>query len=60
MMNKHGKHICNALKQVRIDIARANGINYAPRECHHEGDCAIWSGKSPAAAIWVGPPLSLV
>ena len=37
---KHGKHICNALKQVRIDIARANGINYAPRECHHEGDCA--------------------
>ena len=39
MMNKHGKHICNALKQVRIDIARANGINYAPRECHHEGDC---------------------
>ena len=45
MMNKHGKHICNALKQVRIDIARANGINYAPRECHHEGDCA---GTCPA------------
>ena len=41
MMNKHGKHICNALKQVRIDIARANGINYAPRECHHEGDCEM-------------------
>ena len=45
MMNKHGKHICNALKQVRIDIARANGINYAPRECHHEGDC---TGTCPA------------
>ena len=44
-MNKHGKHICNALKQVRIDIARANGINYAPRECPHEGDCA---GTCPA------------
>lgn len=44
-MNKHGKHICNALKQVRIDIARANGINYAPRECHHEDDCA---GTCPA------------
>ena len=45
MMNKHGKHICNALKQVRLDIARANGIEYAPRECHHEGDCA---GTCPA------------
>ena len=45
MMNKHGKHICNALKTIRLDIARANGINYAPRECHHEGDCA---GTCPA------------
>ncbi len=42
---KRGKHICNTLKQVRLDIARANGINYAPRECHHEGDCA---GTCPA------------
>lgn len=42
---KHGKYICNALKQVRLDIARANGINYAPQECHHEGDCA---GTCPA------------
>ena len=42
---KHGKHICNALKQVRLDIARANGIEYQPRECHHEGDCA---GTCPA------------
>ena len=42
---KHGKHICNALKQVRLDIARANGIEYQPRECHHEGNCA---GTCPA------------
>ena len=42
---KHGKYICNTLKQVRLDIARANGIEYAPRECHHEGDCA---GTCPA------------
>ena len=42
---KHGKHICNALKAIRLDIARANGIKYAPRECHHEGDC---SGTCPA------------
>ena len=42
---KHGKHICNTLKAIRLDIARANGIKYAPRECHHEGDCA---GTCPA------------
>ena len=42
---KHGKSICNTLKQIRLDIARANGIKYAPRECHHEGECA---GTCPA------------
>jgi len=42
---KHGKHICNALKAIRLDIARANGIEYQPRECHHEDDCA---GTCPA------------
>ena len=36
---RNGKHICNALKAIRLDIARANDIAYAPRECHHEGDC---------------------
>ena len=45
MIMKHGKHICNTLKAIRLDIARANGIEYAPRECHHEGDCA---GTCPA------------
>ena len=42
---KKGKHICNTLKAIRLDIARANGIKYEPRECHHEGDC---SGTCPA------------
>ena len=42
---KRGKHICNTLKQIRLEIARANGIKYAPRECHHEGDC---TGTCPA------------
>lgn len=44
-MMKNGKFICDTLKKVRLDIARANGIKYAPRECHHEGDCA---GTCPA------------
>ena len=42
---KHGKHICEQLKAIRLDIARANGIKYVPRECHHEGNC---SGTCPA------------
>ena len=42
---KNGKYICDTLKKVRLDIARANGIRYIPRECHHEGDC---SGTCPA------------
>ena len=45
MIMNHGKHICNTLKTIRLDIARANGIEYQPRECHHEGDCA---GTCPA------------
>ena len=42
---KHGKHICNTLKAIRLDIARANGIKYEPRECNHKGEC---SGTCPA------------
>ena len=37
---KYGKSICNTLKQIRLDIARANGIAYSPAPCNHEGDCA--------------------
>lgn len=42
---KKGKIICEHLKQIRLDIARENGIDYTPNECHHEGDCA---GTCPA------------
>ncbi len=41
---KRGKAICEALKDVRRKIARANGISYTPTECNHEGDC---SGSCP-------------
>ena len=44
-MKNRGKHICNTLKAIRLDIAHANGIEYAPIECHHKGDC---SGTCPA------------
>lgn len=42
---KRGKQICETLKQIRLDIARAHGIEYTPRNCNHEGDCA---GTCPA------------
>ena len=42
---KLGKHICETLKGIRADIARANEIEYHPTECTHQGDCA---GTCPA------------
>jgi TonB family protein len=42
---RHGKKVCDTLKAIRLDIARANGIEYAPTECTHKGDCA---GTCPA------------
>ena len=45
VMMKHGRYICNTLKAIRLDIARANGIEYTPTKCSHDGDCA---GTCPA------------
>lgn len=35
-----GRNICNTLKEVRLRVARANGIKYNPTECQHKGPCA--------------------
>ena len=35
-----GKSTCKLLKDIRQQIADANGISYQPKECHYEGDCA--------------------
>ena len=40
-----GKSTCKLLKDIRQQIADANGISYQPKECQHEGDCA---GTCPA------------
>ena len=40
-----GKSTCKLLKDIRQQIADANGISYQPIECHHKGDCA---GTCPA------------
>ncbi|MBP5506294.1 MAG: energy transducer TonB [Prevotella sp.] len=39
-----GKHICKTLKEIRLQVAKANDIHYAPTECRHKGDC---SGTCP-------------
>ena len=41
---RYGKRICEKLKEIRLEVARANDIPYQPAECHHEGDC---SGSCP-------------
>ncbi len=41
---KYGKKVCEKLKEIRVEVARANDIPYEPAECHHEGDC---SGSCP-------------
>ena len=40
-----GKSTCMLLKDIRQQIADANGISYRPKECQHKGDCA---GTCPA------------
>ena len=35
-----GKSTCKLLKDIRQQIADANGISYRPKECHYKGDCA--------------------
>ena len=40
-----GKSTCKLLKDIRQQIADANGISYLTKECHHKGDCA---GTCPA------------
>ncbi len=41
---KFGKILCEKLKEIRLEVARANGIPYEPAECHYEGEC---SGTCP-------------
>ena len=56
---KRGKRICNTLKEVRMRVAKANDIRYAPTECHHEGDCAGTCPKCEAEVRWLEQQLQL-
>ena len=43
-MSRRGKDKCEHLRDIRRAVAEKYGLNYAPRECHHDGDC---SGTCP-------------
>lgn len=38
-MANNGKEVCGRLKEIRRQVAEANGIPYEPAECHSEGEC---------------------
>ena len=40
-----GKDVCEELKRIRKQIAKANGIDYEPTPCTRKGDCM---GTCPA------------
>ena len=56
---RRGKEICETLKGIRADIARANDIDYSPTECHHEGDCAGTCPKCESEVRWLEGQLRL-
>ena len=56
---KRGKKICDTLKEVRMQVAKANDIKYAPTECHHKGDCAGTCPKCEAEVRWLEQQLQL-
>ncbi|MBO4658189.1 MAG: energy transducer TonB [Prevotella sp.] len=56
---KRGKKICKTLKEVRMQVAKANDIAYAPTECHHEGDCAGTCPKCEAEVRYIEQQLQL-
>ena len=39
MTMARGKQTCKILKEIRRQIAEANGIEFATSECHYKGDC---------------------
>ncbi len=56
---RRGKHICETLKGLRCEIAKANGIDYHPTECNHEGDCKGTCPKCESETRWLERQLRL-
>lgn len=55
----YGKKVCAVLKQVRKQIADANGIPYEVTECQHQGNCKGTCPKCEAELRYIENQLSL-
>lgn len=54
-----GKKLCQELKNIRKQIADANEIDYAPKECQHKGDCRGTCEKCEQDIRYIEHQLSL-
>ena len=54
-----GKQICKTLKNVRLQVARANDIPYKPVECNHKGDCLGTCPKCEEELHYINEQLNL-
>ena len=52
---KQGKKICKTLKEIRLQVARANDIPYEPTECNHKGDCLGTCPKCEEEVRYIEP-----
>ena len=55
----YGKKVCATLKQVRKQIADANGIPYEVTECQHQGNCKGTCPKCESELRYIENQLSL-
>lgn len=53
MVMKRGKQTCMLLREIRRQIAEANGIDYVTRECRYNGDCSGTCPKCEAEVRWL-------
>lgn len=56
---ERGKKLCNELKAIRKQIADANGIEYSPNECTHQGDCKGTCPKCEAEMRYIENELNM-
>lgn len=54
-----GRYTCEQLKTIRSEIAKANGIDYAPAECHFQGNCRGTCPACEAELSYIERELSL-
>lgn len=56
---ERGKKVCNELKAIRKQIADANGIEYNPTECTHQGECKGTCPKCESEVRYIENQLDL-